>query len=453
MSEREREGGKKIRVDGGPAASSGGTSHVPAKEAPPAEPTPDSVYLDRGPELPGRYHEDRITALVRDPHHIFFFWELEGEKSRAERAEMGEQAFYERSWILRLHNRSAGRSEDVAIHPASKNWYQTVAAESEYEVEIGVLLPDGSFLSYARSNGVRTPRPGLSPDLGGGMILRRAAAEATGFGVEQILHGNGSDEILNNIVRAFAGPGDAVAMAVPTYPYYHKLIDLQGATAVEVPYPDSFELPAGLARAGARLTFIANPNSPSGTVAAAETVATVVESTAGMVVVDEAYVDFAAGGFLDLVRREPRVIVTRTMSKSFSLAGLRIGFCFADADVAAGLWKVKEHYNVNTLSQVAAAAALDDIETMRANARRVVAARQRLTARLRDMGFQVWDSQANFVLARIASPPAAQLHAGLKERGILVRYFETPRLSDCLRISIGTDAEIGALLEALGELL
>ena len=115
---------------------------------------------------------------MRDPHHIFFFWELEGEKSRAERAEMGEQAFYERSWILRLHNRSSGRSEDVAIHPAAKNWYLTVEPECEYEVEIGVILPDGTFLSYARSNGVRTPRPGLSPDLGGGMILRGAAAEA-----------------------------------------------------------------------------------------------------------------------------------------------------------------------------------------------------------------------------------------------------------------------------------
>lgn len=182
MSDRKRDEGKKIRVDAGPAGSSGGSSGAPPAGTGPAEPAPDSVYLDRGPELPGTYEEDRITALVRDPRHIFFFWELDGERSRAERAEMGDRAFFERSWILRLHNRTAGQSLDVAIHPASKNWYLSVDPESEYEGEIGVLLPDGTFLSYARSNGVRTPRPGLSSDLGEGVVLEGAAAIAAARG-------------------------------------------------------------------------------------------------------------------------------------------------------------------------------------------------------------------------------------------------------------------------------
>ncbi|MBN1826449.1 MAG: DUF4912 domain-containing protein [Candidatus Eisenbacteria bacterium] len=180
MSERDKKGRKKVRVDAGPAATSGDSSHVPAREAAPAEPPSGEIYLDRGPDLPKSYQEDRITALVRDPSHLFFFWELDGERSRAEREAMGDRAFFERSWILRLHNRSHGRSEDVAIHPASGNWYLSVESESEYEVEIGVILPDGTFISYARSNGVRTPRRGLSPDLGGGMILRGAAAGGQG---------------------------------------------------------------------------------------------------------------------------------------------------------------------------------------------------------------------------------------------------------------------------------
>lgn len=292
----------------------------------------------------------------------------------------------------------------------------------------------------------------LYPDANAGGVRQRLAA-LFDLPIDQIMVGNGSDEILNNIVRAFAGAGDAVAMAVPTYPYYRKLIELQDAVAVEVPYPDTFDLPADLAATEARVTFIANPNSPSGTIASPEAVRSVVEAAAGMVVIDEAYVDFSQGGFLDLVREFPHVIVTRTMSKSFSLAGLRIGFCFARSEVIAGLWKVKEHYNVNTLSQVAAEAALDEIEVMRDQAARVVATRQRLSCRLRDLGFETWDSQANFVLARISSPPAAQLYEELKGRGILVRYFDQPRLADCLRISVGTDEEIDLLLEELGKLV
>ena len=172
-----------------------------------------------------------------------------------------------------------------------------------------------------------------------------------------------------------------------------------------------------------------------------------------MLVVDEAYVDFAVGGCLDLVKECPRVIVTRTMSKSFSLAGLRIGFCFAAPEVIAGLWKVKEHYNVSTLSQIAAAAALEDAAWMQANARRIQATRQRLTTRLRDLGFTVWSSQANFVLTRPSSPPAAEIFERLRDRDILIRYFREPRLSHCLRITVGTDAEIDALLTEIHSLV
>ena len=283
--------------------------------------------------------------------------------------------------------------------------------------------------------------------------VRQQLGRLFGLPLEQILIGNGSDEILNNIVRSFAGAGHRVALLHPTYPYYSKLIDLQDARAIESEFPEDYSLPADFPPRDARLALIANPNSPSGTTLSQEDVLQVVGRTDGMVVVDEAYVDFAVGGCLDLVKECPRVIVTRTMSKSFSLAALRIGFCFAAPEVIAGLWKVKEHYNVSTLSQVAAAAALEDTPWMQANARRIQATRQRLTKCLRDLGFTVWSSQANFVLARPSSPPAAEMFERLRDRDILVRYFCQPRLSDCLRISIGTDAEIDALLTEIQSLV
>jgi histidinol-phosphate aminotransferase len=283
--------------------------------------------------------------------------------------------------------------------------------------------------------------------------VRERLAQLFDLSLDQVLVGNGSDEILNNIIRACAGPGDKVCLPTPTYPYYRKLLELQDAAPCEVPFPDDYSLPTDLAQRDARVTLIANPNSPSGTAAGTDEVRAVSEGTDGLVVVDEAYVDFSEGGCLDLVRECPRVVVTRTMSKSFSLAGIRLGFCFADAEVIAALWRVKEHYNVNSLSLVAAEAALDDIESMRANAARTCQTRQRLTGELRQLGFEVWESQANFVLARIASPPASGLYEELKRRGLLVRYFPTPRLSDCLRISIGTDEQIDRLLTELGDLV
>jgi histidinol-phosphate aminotransferase len=134
---------------------------------------------------------------------------------------------------------------------------------------------------------------------------------------------------------------------------------------------------------------------------------------------------------------------------------MRIGYCVAAPEVAAGLWKVKEHYNVNSLSQIAAEAALDDIGWMQSNAERIIATRGRLTTRMRDLGFHVWDSAANFILCRVPTgADACRLHANLRDQGILVRYFpDNPRLADCLRISIGTDDDMDLLLKVLKRLV
>ena len=287
--------------------------------------------------------------------------------------------------------------------------------------------------------------------------LRHKLGEVFAIAPQQIMAGNGSDELLNVIIRSFAGEGDKIAYPHPTYGYYKPLIDIQGAEAVPVEFGEDFSLPEGLAVPGARITFLANPNAPSGTLVPYNEVAALCARVDGVLVVDEAYVDFSQGGCIQLIEEHPNAIVVRTMSKSFSLAGMRIGFAFAPVALIEGMWKVKDHYNLNRLSLVAAEAALEDIDAMRANAARVCATRTRLCAELRTLGFYVWDSQANFVLARLgerwANSTAAELYAELKERWILVRYFATPpRLADCLRISVGTDAEIDALLAALKEL-
>ena len=172
-------------------------------------------------------------------------------------------------------------------------------------------------------------------------------SERFGVPAGQIVMGNGSDELLNAALRCFAGPGQPVAIPFPTYPYYQKLIDLQNAAAVRCDLDDDFAIPAGFPPEEARLILLANPNSPTGTAVGADAVAEMAERTRGVLLVDEAYVDFSDGGCIGLVERFPNLLVTRTMSKSFSLAALRIGFAFGPPDLIAGMRKVLDHYNMN----------------------------------------------------------------------------------------------------------
>jgi histidinol-phosphate aminotransferase len=280
--------------------------------------------------------------------------------------------------------------------------------------------------------------------------LCRRAAEAYGVPADHVLAGNGSDELLALLLRAVIDPGDRVAFPVPTYSLYATLVAAQGGRAIPVPFPDDFSLPAGLARTGARLTFLCNPNSPSGTFVPVAEIDALAREVSGVLVVDEAYVDFARDHALGLVGRCANVVVLRTFSKSFSLAGLRIGLAFAHPELLAGLRVVKDSYNLNRLSQVAAAAALDDRASMEANVRRIRATRGVLTDGLRTLGFRVLPSEANFVLARRPGADLGALARALAERDILVRHFSS--LPDALRITVGTGEETAALLAALGEL-
>lgn len=284
--------------------------------------------------------------------------------------------------------------------------------------------------------------------------FRDAAAEVLDIDPSWILAGNGSDDVLTMLVRSVTGPGRPVVYPAPTYVLYRTLAAIQEAPVVEVPFDADFVLPvAALAEAGGALTFVANPNSPSGTAAPAPTLARLADAVDGLLVIDEAYVAFADADALDLVRRHPNVVVLRTLSKSHGLAGLRLGYAIAPPAVLEGLGKVKDSYNVGAVADRVGAAAIRDTAYAQRVAGRIVESRRRLAGRLEGLGCRTWPSQANFLLVRPPAGDAARVHRRLEASGVLVRYFDEPRLAETLRITVGADEENAVLLDALQRIL
>jgi histidinol-phosphate aminotransferase len=285
--------------------------------------------------------------------------------------------------------------------------------------------------------------------------FREAAARLHGVEPDWILAGNGSDDLLTIITRSFVNAGDPIVAPTPSYILYRSLAEIQGASYAEIPFTDTWDLPDQFARPDARLTFVPNPNSPSGTMLSAPRVRELASRLSGRspFVVDEAYVDFADEHCVGLVRELDNVIVTRSLSKSYSLAGLRFGYAVARPAIIAGMIKVKDSYNCDALSIAAATAAIEDQSHLRENTARVGATRSRMTDALRRLGFHVPDSQANFVWCTNGPQPARRLYDKLKQRRILVRYMNYPGFGDGLRISVGTDAEINQLLDELKQMV
>lgn len=285
--------------------------------------------------------------------------------------------------------------------------------------------------------------------------FREACAEAYGLpGPEWVIIGNGMDELLALALRTFVDPGDDVLAMYPTYSLYDVLCRLHGCNLVSIDLDDDFGLAPEFFATPARIAFFTRPNAPTSLCAPREEVERFCEGFEGLVVVDEAYVDFADDDCLDLAQRYENVIVMRSFSKSFSLAGMRIGVAMARPEIIGEFMKTKDSYNMDVFSQAVGLAAISDLEHVRANANKVRVTRTRLTQALRQLGFWVPDSQANFVLARWdGDPHAYTLFDMLRERGILVRYFAAPRLEDCLRITVGTEEECDALLNALRQIL
>lgn len=281
-------------------------------------------------------------------------------------------------------------------------------------------------------------------------LFCQAAAKVHRVGEDWILAGNGSDDLLFMVILACAGAGRKVVYPVPTYVLYRTLAQMQDAPIVEVPYDDAYRLPLKkLIAARGAVTFIARPNSPSGTCVPLRQIEQLARGLKGLVVVDEAYCDFAKDDALPLVKKYPNLLLLRTLSKGYSLAGLRLGYAIGNPQLLATLNKVKDSYPVDGLACALGAAAMKDQAYKKKCAGKVIASRARLTAQLEKLGFRVWPSESNFLLARPGDGAAGRLYRELKAKGIFVRYFNEPQLDDKLRITVGTDAQNRALIQAI----
>lgn len=284
--------------------------------------------------------------------------------------------------------------------------------------------------------------------------LRACASRIFGIPEECILCGNGSDDLLTIALRTFVGAGEAFAFPEPSYSLYPVLADLQGAVRRPIELTECFGLPEDIVRqAGdAKLLIFARPNAPTGNSFPKEQVREICRTFPGVVWIDEAYADFADDNCLDLVQHFPNVVVSRTFSKSYSLAGLRLGIAFANAALIYEMNKLKDSYNTDRFAQAMGEAALEDQEHLVKTVAKIRATRARVAAELTGRGCQVLPSQANFLLVRPAHRPAKELFTALRDRGLLVRYFALPRVDCFLRITIGTDAEMDEFLAAFAEL-
>ena len=304
--------------------------------------------------------------------------------------------------------------------------------------------------------------------------LREKLAKLHGCGPENILVGNGSDEVLALAVRGFVEPCQntqfkfrnstpskaVVQYFTPSYSLYPVLADIHGAKKNAVALNPDFSMPGvtelkrGLAwDFDAALTFITTPNAPGGRGYATSELEKLCRAQRGIVVLDEAYVDFAEENALKLALNIPHVLVARTFSKAYSLCFQRVGYLVGHAELIAALDKIRDSYNVNGLGQVAAETTLDDLKYYRANFKKIIATREWLSQELTKLDFRVLPSQTNFILAKPPAFPAADWLQKLRDRKILVRWFSAPEVRDFLRITVGTQAEAEALVKAARDII
>lgn len=289
------------------------------------------------------------------------------------------------------------------------------------------------------------------PDAGS-REMRKVAAELYGFDPSWVLSANGSDELLNNLIRAFAGEGEEVAYVHPSYSYYATLAEIQGAKIRTFGLTEDFRLADFPECYAGKIFFLTSPNAPLGFAFSLAYIEEIAQRCAGMLVVDEAYVDFADATALALVKKYENVVVTRTFSKSYQLAGMRLGLAVARPEVVVALDKIRDHYHLDRLALAAASAALSDQAWLQETVAKIRATRARFVAEVRQLGYTVIDSQTNFVFASPPDGDGKRVYEALFARKILVRHFSDPLLKHGLRITIGTDAEMEALLAALREI-
>jgi histidinol-phosphate aminotransferase len=286
-----------------------------------------------------------------------------------------------------------------------------------------------------------------------GNVFREAAAKINGVEADWIMVCNGGDELLSMAFTAFCDKKRAAAYPVPTYSLYPVLANIQNCKAIEVPFDEEFNLPSKLARTKAALTIVCNPNAPSGTLIETEELAELAAEIKGVLLIDEAYVDFAEQNCTELVKQFDNVIILRSLSKGYSLAGLRFGYAIAKPALIEGLLKVKDSYNADTIAITAATAAIKDQGYFKETVEKIKAERSRLSEQLRAMGFTLPDSSSNFVFAEHTTRKAKSIFDKLVQRNIYVRYWDLPSIENKLRISVGTKEQNDTLLSALKEIV
>lgn len=302
-----------------------------------------------------------------------------------------------------------------------------------------------AICSAAQSGLQRYPDPTASS-------FRRRAAEVLGLpGPEWILAGNGSDEILTILVRAMVGEGQALRLPYPSYILYRTLADIQGAKWEQSHFSPSWQLPQTFVDAdeNLRLVFLPNPNSPSGTRLTPDEILELSNALPCPLVVDEAYADFAEEHCLKLVEQSDRILVTRTLSKAYALAGLRFGYVVAQPHVITELGKIKDSYNCDALSIAGATAAIGSQAWLSETVGKILKTRGTLELGLRELGFSVTPSHANFLWCVHPTKNHKEIYEQLKQRQILIRYMSFPEWGDGLRITVGTDDQTDAFLTIL----
>jgi histidinol-phosphate aminotransferase len=283
--------------------------------------------------------------------------------------------------------------------------------------------------------------------------FRAAAAKVHGVDPERIMAGNGGDELLTILVRCCCDQNQPLAYPIPTYSLYPVLAAIQDAPVREIPFGDDFSLPETLSNTEAGLTFLCNPNAPTTTFVPIDQIAELAHKVNNVLVIDEAYVDFAEDNCLRILQECDNLVLLRSMSKGYSLAGMRFGYVIGAQRIIETMIKVKDSYNVNVAAQAAATAAIRDQEYFQQTILKVKSERERLIPALRELGFAAGPSQTNFLLAAISKISAQEVYEKLAERNIFIRYFDQEGLTNKLRITVGTPEQNNALLTALKDIL
>ena len=289
--------------------------------------------------------------------------------------------------------------------------------------------------------------------------LRAAIAESHGVRADQVFAANGSNEVLQTLLLAYAGHGRTVATFEPTYQLHGHIARVTGATVAEGERAADFALDLAEVRgvldaSHPTVTFLCSPNNPTGVVDAEAAVREVLGLVPGLLVVDEAYGQFAPWSAIELVDDARPLVVTRTFSKTWSMAAARLGYLLGPSWLVAELEKVALPYHLDAAKQIAGRLALRFADEMHARVALIVAERERIVARLSTMAVEQWPSGANFILFRPAGRAGNDVWQGLLDRSVLVRNCSSwPRLADCLRVTVGTPDENDAFLDALAEVL